>query len=78
MQDDGIVTWDDTYCIGRTEIDDVTVSTVSLQTFLPGVWETLIFGGPYDQHGRRYDSAADALAGHDAIVANLLLGRPPL
>ena len=35
----------------------------------PILWETMVFGGPYDQEQRRYRSQEDALNGHAELVA---------
>jgi hypothetical protein len=40
-------------------------------TYRPLLWETMVFGGPYDQYMARYTSKADALAGHGKIVQML-------
>jgi hypothetical protein len=34
----------------------------------PVLWETMVFGGPLDQHQWRYTSRQDALAGHRRAV----------
>jgi hypothetical protein len=39
--------------------------------YKPTLWETMVFGGPYDQHLARYTSREDALAGHGKIVQML-------
>lgn len=39
--------------------------------YRPMLWETMVFGGPYDQFQTRYTSRADALAGHGKIVQML-------
>ncbi len=36
---------------------------------LPVLWETMIFGGPFDGYQRRYTSRLDALRGHAAALA---------
>jgi hypothetical protein len=68
----------------RTVIDDdVTVSTVWLglnHGLVPGrplYWETMIFGGPCDEHQWRYGSREDALDDHERILAELRAGRCP-
>lgn len=33
----------------------------------PVLWETMIFGGPFDQFQQRYTSALDALIGHETL-----------
>ena len=35
----------------------------------PVLWETMVFGGPVDQHQWRYTSRGDAEAGHAEAVA---------
>jgi hypothetical protein len=40
---------------------------------LPVLWETMVFGGPFDQEQRRYTSKAEALAGHAEICAMVAL-----
>src|SRR5262245_21307756 len=69
--------------VARDETPGGTVSTVFLgvdhRFFGPGppvLWETLVFGGPYDGEGDRYDSREAALAGHAEILRRVL-GRPP-
>lgn len=61
------------------ERDGVLVSTVFLGIDhrwmgegRPLVFETMVFGGPLDQEQRRYCTYAEALAGHTAIVGELL------
>jgi hypothetical protein len=55
----------------------VTVSTVFLglnhnfsrnPKAAPILWETMVFGGPWDGEMMRYYSKADALKGHDTMV----------
>lgn len=55
--------------------DQVRVSTVFLgmdhsfsDNAPPVLWETMIFGGKYDQFQNRYTSQEDALAGHARAV----------
>lgn len=67
------------YRVGRTVVHGVVVSTVDVtfgQAFRS--YETLIFGGPYDQDGRRYATRDAAALGHAQIVANLRAGQKPL
>lgn len=61
--------------IKRTQIEDITVSTVWLginHNFgnfgPPLIFETIVFGGPLDQDMTRYATEADALAGHEHYV----------
>lgn len=69
--------------VSRTEIADVHVSTVFLGTdhaFMGGppvLFETMIFGGPYDQWQWRYHTRDEALRGHTAAVEALILDRDP-
>ena len=72
--------------VASTFIDDVRVSTVFLVLEALGLmggpppacpWETMIFGGPYDEHGWRYTSRLAAVAGHDQVVAALRAGEAP-
>ena len=69
--------------VARTEIDsDVFVSTVFLaldHAFNGGVpilFETMIFEGEHDQAQWRYHTRAEALMGHDLVVASLRTGQP--
>lgn len=57
--------------VGHTRVGDVEVSTVWLGLEMWGgyFFETMIFGGPLDQEQWRYQTHAEACAGHDAIVA---------
>ena len=58
--------------------DDVTVSTVflgidhSYGDGPPVLWETMIFGGEFDQETMRYTSHEDALEGHKKMVRKAL------
>jgi hypothetical protein len=60
-----------------------TVSTVWIginHRFGPGdplIFETMVFGGEYDEACARYSSEAQAAAGHARAVADLRAGRPP-
>jgi len=60
--------------IARTQIDDVSVSTVFLgldHSFggsTPILFETMVFGGPLDQEQERYATRKEAQAGHDKMV----------
>ena len=63
--------------VKQEHIGDVFVSTVflgldhSFQSATPTLWETMIFGGEYDQYQERYTSYKDALEGHQTAL-NLL------
>jgi hypothetical protein len=57
--------------------DDIHVSTVFLgldhampweKDKTPILWETMIFGGEYDQYQYRYSSYQDALEGHQKAI----------
>lgn len=37
----------------------------------PLLWETMVFGGPYDQEQVRYHTRQQALAGHAQMVARV-------
>ena len=56
----------------KTKIDNVEVSTVFLGLYhsfgggLPVLWETMIFGGYYDQWQDRYHTREQAVTGHEA------------
>lgn len=41
------------------------------------IFESMIFGGDFDQHQERYTTEAEALAGHARIVSNLEAGLSP-
>jgi hypothetical protein len=63
--------------------DDVAVSTVFLGINhnytggAPVLFETMIFGGPWDQYQWRYTLRTEAERGHAAIVAKLQAGEKP-
>lgn len=68
---------DDFKYVKKDIIGDVYVSTVFLcidhgfstnENALPVLWETMIFGGKYDQYQERYTSHEDALAGHEIAL----------
>jgi hypothetical protein len=72
--------------IARTEVPQppVEVSTVFLSLDHrhgtegpPILFETMIFGGPYDQDCTRYATKAEAQQGHDETVADLRDGGKP-
>lgn len=69
--------------VARTEVGDVHVSTVFLGADYnwsggpPILYETMIFGGEYDQYQRRHHTRAEAVASHDQIVAALREGNEP-
>jgi|SRR5271170_3736576 len=39
--------------------------------YKPKLWETMVFGGPYDLYQKRYTSRESALVGHGKIVQML-------
>ena len=43
----------------------------------PLIYETMIFGGPFDQHAWRYSTEDGALNGHRRVVRALIEGRNP-
>ena len=60
----------------KTKMGDVEISTVFLafnhaylDTDLPVLWETMIFGGEHDEYVERYTSRAAAIVGHTKAVA---------
>lgn len=69
--------------LAKTKIDDeISVSTVFLgldHSFEmegpPDIFETMIFGGPKDQHCWRYATKADALVGHQKAVVEAREGE---
>lgn len=67
----------ETRFVGRTEVGKVVVSTVWLglnHQFGDGpplIFETMVFGGAFDQEQERYSTMAEAVAGHDQWVARV-------
>jgi len=61
--------------VDRTEINGVSVSTVFLGLNhnywggVPILFETMVFGGAYDQYQRRYATWEEAEQGHKEAVA---------
>jgi hypothetical protein len=59
--------------VGQAVIDGVTVSTVHLGVphGLHGQehYETMVFGGPLDEHQWRYETYEQAVAGHEQVCA---------
>ena len=41
------------------------------------LFETMVFGGEHDEYQRRWHTRAQAIAGHDQIVAALRAGHDP-
>lgn len=70
--------------IGDTTVGEVRVSTVFLGmnhqwgAGPPLIFETMIFGGPYDNYQWRWSTRAEAIAMHDQAAAAIRDGRPPL
>lgn len=72
--------------VAADDIDeDIWVSTVWLgidHDFTgrgpPVIFETMIFGGPYDGEQWRYCTEGEAFGGHVRIVIDLLAGRDPV
>jgi hypothetical protein len=69
--------------VAKTQLGDVEVSTVFLGLDHawgygpPLLFETLIFGGPYDGEMDRYSTWDEATAGHERFVAALRRGVSP-
>lgn len=69
--------------VGLTTVGEARVSTVFLAVDSqwgdgpPVLFETMIFGGPYDGHQWRYASWEAAEAGHHRVVAALRSGVAP-
>ncbi len=64
--------------VGRTQVGDILVSTVFLgidHRFYgkgsPVLFETMCFGGFFDEQQHRYCTWAEALQGHEAFVTVL-------
>lgn len=70
--------------VDKTDVDDARVSTVFLgldHSFgglgPPLLFETMIFGGEYDQCCWRYTTLDQAKAGHIRVVVQLTAGVDP-
>ena len=67
--------------VGYTSSDGIDVSTVWLgidHSFTPGppiIFETLVFGGQYDQDGERYCTEQEAIEGHERWVRKAITER---
>lgn len=66
---------DNTYTVGREDINDICISTVFLgfdhghiEGGDPILFETMVFGGRYDRYQRRYSTWEKAEEGHQATV----------
>lgn len=57
---------------------EIYISTVflgldySYNSTVPILWETMVFGGPFDQQSVRYSSFKDALKGHNEIIDGIM------
>lgn len=72
------------YCrIALDDIGDVRVSTVWLGLDggygggPPVIFETMVFGGKYDQYQMRYCTEWEAIVGHGEAVADIQMGMAP-
>lgn len=70
--------------IGLDEVGDARISTVWLgldHNFSgvgpPLIFESMVFGGDYEDDCRRYATEHEALAGHQEAVARVKAGNPP-
>lgn len=65
---------DDSWRVARTEIGDITISTVFLGLDHnhdgppPLVFETMVFGGPMNDWCERYSTWEEAEKGHQEVV----------
>ena len=64
--------------VAQENVGDVRISTVFLGTDHrfgdsgpPIVFETMVFGGAWDQEQERYSAWDEAVTGHDAMVARV-------
>lgn len=69
--------------VAETDVGDVAVSTVCLglnhavRSVRPIIFETMIFGGEYDESQWRYSTLEEAVAGHNIVVECLRGGTDP-
>jgi len=70
--------------VDKTQVGDVEVSTVWLgldhnyyDDGPPLIFESMVFGGEYDDYMDRYSTWEQAQAGHDRIVAALRKNENP-
>ena len=75
--------------VGEDEVGEARVSTVWLgmdhgfgykpdgRDYRPVIFETMIFGGKYDDYMMRYCTEAEAIKGHAEAVADLRAGMNP-
>lgn len=65
----------------RDEVGESRISTVFLGLDHswgdepPVLWETLVMGGDNSDYMERYTSEADAIAGHNSILKNIMDGK---
>lgn len=66
--------------VGYAEIDGVRISTIFLgldhgwsdePDHQPVLWETMVFGGYYDDYQERYTSHQDAIEGHQKMLSKI-------
>jgi hypothetical protein len=85
---DDVATWARWYethdrVVAKTDVEGALVSTVFLSldhafmTGPPVLYETMIFGGPFDNYQWRHRNRHEALAAHDQIVTALQRGDTP-
>jgi len=76
----------DNRLLTQTQVRQARISTVFLgidhsfdtaENAPPILFETMIFGGAYDQFQWRYTSAEEALIDHEKIVKMVMLGIDP-
>jgi len=76
----------DNRLLQQTQVRAARVSTVFLgidhsfdtsEEATPILFETMIFGGAYDQFQWRYTTAEEALSDHEKIVKMVMLGIDP-
>lgn len=80
----GQAKWGTEQRVGRTNLGDFLVSTVWLFGIDHGhgegpplIFETMVFGEPYDQELQRYSTEEQAMRGHLETVDRLRAGNPP-
>jgi hypothetical protein len=87
IEDDDPIKWakafgSDNRHIALDEIPGVDVSTVFLGLDHgygdgpPVLFETMVFGGPYDQNMERYTTYDEAVIGHQKMVAKVMRNPP--
>lgn len=70
--------------VARTDVGEFSVSTVWLHGIdhgfgdgPPVIFETMVFGGKWDQEMARYCTEEEAMRGHLSVLDRLREGRPP-